>query len=173
MLAPPSAPRDQEDFPEVTDTTVEEWRPAHADLPWANVTGPEFYMIDWEDRGIVPRGLDAATLRGHSLAVPAIAERVWSERRPDLESRPGRLMALFLCAKVTGPQAHPEDPRLEPARKEGPVLRGVRGTRRQSGPKAGMRGWSGPPPSSHGQPGANLLIQPRLNRSLSWVLTSS
>lgn len=30
-------------------------------------------------------------------------------------------MALFLCAKVTGPHAHPEDPRLEPARKEGPA----------------------------------------------------
>ncbi|MFH9227512.1 hypothetical protein [Streptomyces lydicus] len=96
----------------MTNTTVEEWRPAHADLTWANVTGPEFYMIDWEVRGIVPRGLDAATLRGHSLAVPAIAERVWSERRPDLESRPGRLMALFLCAKVTRPHAHPKDPRL-------------------------------------------------------------
>ncbi|TWD25432.1 hypothetical protein FB570_103216 [Streptomyces sp. T12] len=50
----------------MTDTTVEEWRPAHADLTWANVTGPEFYSIDWEDRGIVPRELDAATLRGHS-----------------------------------------------------------------------------------------------------------
>lgn len=157
----------------MTDTTVEEWRPAHADLTWANVTSPEFYRIDWEDRGIVPRGLDAATLRDHSLAVPAIVERVWSERRPDLESRPGRLMALFLFAKVTGPHARHKDPRLEPARKEGPALRGARGTRRQSRPKAGTPGWSGPPPSSHGQPGANLLIQPRLNRSLNWVLTSS
>ncbi|KPI25167.1 hypothetical protein OV320_8372 [Actinobacteria bacterium OV320] len=105
-------------FPEVTDTTLEEWRPAHADLTWANVTGPEFCMIDWEDWGMAPRGLDAATLWGHSLAVPALAERVWSERRPDLESRSGLLMALFFCAKVAGPHAHPEDPRLEPARKE-------------------------------------------------------
>ncbi|MCC9705945.1 hypothetical protein E4N62_12200 [Streptomyces sp. MNU76] len=105
-------------FPEVTDTTVEEWLPAHADLTWANVTGPEFCMIDWEDWGMAPRGLDAATLWGHSLAVPALAERVWSERRPDLESRSGRLMALFVCAKIAGPHAHPKDPRLEPARKE-------------------------------------------------------
>ncbi|WP_416986149.1 hypothetical protein [Streptomyces sp. T028] len=105
-------------FPEVTDTTVEEWRPAHADLTWANVTGPEFCMIDWEDWGRAPRGLDAATLWVHSLAVPALSERVWSERRPDLESRSGRLMALFCCAKVAGPHAHPEDPRVEPARKE-------------------------------------------------------
>jgi hypothetical protein len=105
-------------FPEVTDTTVEEWRPAHADLTWANVTGPELCIIDWEDWGMAPRGLDAATLWGNSLAVPALAEHVWSERRPDLQSRSGLLMALFYCAKVAGPHAHPEDPRLEPARKE-------------------------------------------------------
>ncbi|MEU9590784.1 hypothetical protein AB0D84_13795 [Streptomyces sp. NPDC048193] len=104
-------------FPEV-DATVDEWTPAHADLTWANVTGPEFCIIDWEDWGMVPRGLDAATLWGNSLAVPALAQRVWAERRPDLESRSGRLMALFFCAKVVGPHAHPQDPRLEPARKE-------------------------------------------------------
>ncbi|MFC8663097.1 hypothetical protein [Streptomyces sp. NPDC057199] len=105
-------------FPEVADTRVEEWRPAHADLTWANVTGPEFCMIDWEDWGMAPRGLDAATLWGNALAVPSLADRVWSERRADLESRSGRLMALFFCAKVAGPYAYPEDPRLEPARNE-------------------------------------------------------
>ncbi|MGW5367084.1 hypothetical protein ACWER6_00760 [Streptomyces sp. NPDC004009] len=104
-------------FPEV-DATVDEWTPAHADLTWANVTGPEFCIIDWEDWGMAPRGLDAATLWGNSLAVPALAQRVWAERRPDLESRSGRLMALFFCAKVVGPHAHPQDPRLEPAREE-------------------------------------------------------
>ncbi|MGW2720474.1 hypothetical protein [Streptomyces sp. NPDC001492] len=122
-------------FPEVTDTAVKEWLPAHADLTWANVTGPQFCMIDWEDWGMAPRGLDAATLWGHALAVPALAKRVWSERRPDLETRSGRLMALFVCAKIAGPHAYPEDPRLELARKEavrliaelhdfGPRLRG-------------------------------------------------
>ncbi|WTA38628.1 hypothetical protein OG936_27295 [Streptomyces sp. NBC_00846] len=75
-------------------------------------------MIDWEDWGLAPRGLDAATLWGNSLAVPALADRVWSERRPDLTTKSGQLMALFFCAKVTGPRAHPEDPRLEPARRE-------------------------------------------------------
>jgi len=114
-------------FPEVTDTTVEEWLPAHADLTWANVTGPEFCMIDWEDWGMAPRGLDGATLWGNSLAVPALAERVWRERRPDLETRSGRLMALFFCAKAAGPHAHPEDPRLGPARKEAArLLAGLR-----------------------------------------------
>lgn len=103
-------------FPEAPDVEFEEWAPAHADLTWANVTAPEFCVIDWEDWGMAPRGLDAATLWGNSLAVPELAERVWRERRPDLECRPGRLMALFFCAKVVGPHAHPDDPRLGPAR---------------------------------------------------------
>ncbi len=60
-------------FPEVTDTRVDEWRLAHADLTWANVMGPEFCMIDWEDWGMAPRGLDAATLWG---GMPSLS-RVW------------------------------------------------------------------------------------------------
>ncbi|WP_351222494.1 hypothetical protein [Streptomyces sp. NPDC002133] len=105
-------------FPELPDLSVDEWAPAHADLTWANVTGPDFCVIDWEDWGMAPRGLDAATLWGNALAVPALADRVWRERRPDLESRSGRLMALFFCTKVVGPHSHEADPRLVPARKE-------------------------------------------------------
>jgi hypothetical protein len=37
------------------------------------------------------------------------------ERRRDLESRDGKVMSLFACAKIAGPYAHPEDPRLLPA----------------------------------------------------------
>ncbi|WEB41232.1 hypothetical protein MOV08_19415 [Streptomyces yunnanensis] len=99
------------------DTTVEQWLPAHADLNWANMTGPEFCLFDWEDWGMAPQGLDAASLWGNSLAVPTLAERVRHERRHDLESRDGMLMTLFVCAKILAPDAHPEDPRLEPARR--------------------------------------------------------
>lgn len=67
------------------DTTLADWRPAHADLNWANVTGPMFCLFDWEDWGMAPRGLDAASLWGNSLAVPGLGERVWRERREDLE----------------------------------------------------------------------------------------
>lgn len=105
----------REVFPEIVDTTVDEWSPAHADMTWANVTGPELFLIDWEDWGMAPRGLDAAALWCNSLAVPSLADRVCRERRPDLESRSGRLMALFYCAKVVGPHAHEADPRLAPA----------------------------------------------------------
>ncbi|MEU5048653.1 hypothetical protein [Streptomyces sp. NPDC021096] len=95
---------------------VRQWQSAHADLNWANMTGPEFCLFDWEDWGLAPRGLDAASLWGNSLAVPDLAERVRHERRQDLESRDGKLMTLFVCGKILAPDAHPEDPRLEPAR---------------------------------------------------------
>ncbi|MEU4982494.1 hypothetical protein [Streptomyces sp. NPDC021969] len=103
--------------PEVVDTTVQHWAPAHADVNWANMTAPVFSLFDWEDWGNAPRGLDAASLWASSLAVPALAERVRQERRHDFESRDGKLMTLFACSKILGPHAHPEDPRLEPARR--------------------------------------------------------
>ncbi|MGV9268435.1 hypothetical protein ACWDRR_27645 [Kitasatospora sp. NPDC003701] len=105
-------------FPSRADTTVRHWVPAHADLNWANVTGPCFCLFDWEDWGDAPRGLDAASLLAASMAVPALAERVRWERRHDLDSRDGKVMQLFVFAKFAGPDAHPADPRVEPARQE-------------------------------------------------------
>ncbi|MFE3553272.1 hypothetical protein ACFXKW_00060 [Streptomyces sp. NPDC059193] len=105
-------------FPGVADTRIERWAPAHADLTWANVMGPEFSLIDWEDWGMAPRGLDSATLWGNALAVPELANRVHRERRADLESRDGKLMALFFLSKIVGPHAYEQDPLLTPARQE-------------------------------------------------------
>ncbi|TQF07423.1 hypothetical protein E6W39_18015 [Kitasatospora acidiphila] len=102
-------------FPDV-DTAVSEWCPAHADLNWANLTAPEFCVFDWEDWGMAPRGLDSATLWAASLAVPALADRVRIERSDDFASRDGKLMTLFVAAKILGPYSHPEDPRREGAR---------------------------------------------------------
>lgn len=88
-------------FPGQVDTALTEpWVPAHADLGWANVTWPGCWIIDWEDWGMAPRGLDSANLWASSLGIPGLAERVWQERRADLEPRPGKLMALFCCAKI-------------------------------------------------------------------------
>ncbi|MEU7160560.1 hypothetical protein AB0A98_29630 [Streptomyces chrestomyceticus] len=104
-------------FGEVGDTSVACWRPAHANLNWANVTGPrECCVFDWEDWGLAPRGLDAASLWAASLAVPDLTERVLYERRENLGSRDGKLMMLFACAKITGPYADQADPKLAPAR---------------------------------------------------------
>jgi len=99
------------------DTTIERWVPAHADLNWANMTAPAFSLFDWEDWGNAPLGLDSTSLWSSSLAVPALADRVRHERRSDFESRDGKLMTLFVCSKILGPYAHPEDPRLEPAQR--------------------------------------------------------
>ncbi|MFD7338230.1 hypothetical protein ACFV98_19810 [Streptomyces violascens] len=98
------------------DTNVEQWVPAHADLNWANMTAPTFCLFDWEDWGNAPRGLDSASLWASSLAVPALADRVRRERHADFASRDGKLMTLFACSKILGPDAHPQDLRLEPAR---------------------------------------------------------
>ncbi|WP_395297235.1 hypothetical protein ACF9IK_30210 [Kitasatospora hibisci] len=109
-------------YPEAANTRVDRWGPAHADLNWANVTGPEFCMFDWEDWGMAPCGLDSASLYAASLAVPLLADRVRRERRAELESRDGMVMRLFVLAKIAGPHAHPSDPRVGPARREAEQL---------------------------------------------------
>ncbi|WP_443077607.1 hypothetical protein [Streptomyces sp. SP17BM10] len=110
-------------FPGVHETRVDQWCPAHADLNWANVTGPgEFCMFDWEDWGMAPRGLDSASLYAASLAVPALADRVRHERRADLESWDGMVMRLFVLAKIAGPHADSDDPRMAPAHAEAEQL---------------------------------------------------
>jgi hypothetical protein len=86
-------------FPDI-DTTITEWTTAHADLAWANLTAPTCYFLDWEDWGLAPRGYDASTLWGASLMVPNLAERVYQERRSDLDSRSGLLAQLYFCTKV-------------------------------------------------------------------------
>lgn len=82
------------------DTVIDEWTTAHADFAWPNLTAPSCCILDWEDWGLAPRGYDAATLRGESLAVPALAKRIYWERRADLDSRSGQLSQLYYCAKV-------------------------------------------------------------------------
>jgi hypothetical protein len=83
------------------DSTITEWTTAHADLTWANLTAPACWLLDWEDWGTAPRGLDAATLLVGSLAVPTLAGRIRREFADDLGSRSGQLVTLALCAELT------------------------------------------------------------------------
>lgn len=108
----------------LADATVtdHEWVPAHADLNWANLTSPECGILDWEDHGLAPRGLDAATLWISSLTVPTLAERVSRERRADLETRSGKLMALFHCAKIITDSGAATSPVFELAAREAAKL---------------------------------------------------
>ncbi|ACU77767.1 conserved hypothetical protein [Catenulispora acidiphila DSM 44928] len=100
-------------FPDA-QAPIEEWTTAHADLNWANMTGPELWILDWEDWGRAPRGLDAAHLWFGSLAVPGLAEKVLAHRRPDLESATGRTMRLFKCAELLA-WADDSEPLFAPA----------------------------------------------------------
>ena len=100
-------------FPDV-DTAIDEWATAHADFAWPNLTAPACVVLDWEDWGLAPCGYDAATLRGESLAVPALADRIYQERRTDLDSRSGQLSQLYYCAKAIA-AGERSDPLLAPA----------------------------------------------------------
>ncbi len=82
------------------DLTVPEWRTAHGDCHWGNLTAPSCVLLDWESWGQAPRGYDAATLWGFSLGVPDVASRIESEFVDDLSSRSGLLSRLLFCANV-------------------------------------------------------------------------
>ncbi len=100
------------------NSTIDEWTTAHGDLHWGNLTAPDLHVLDWEDWGRGPRGLDAATLWGHSLGVPRVAARVQAEFDADLSARSGKIAQLLFCANVL--RAHGRSgktmPFTEPAR---------------------------------------------------------
>lgn len=108
-------------------TEVDEWTTAHADLHWGNVTTPECYLLDWEDWGLAPRGLDAATLWGHSLPVPAVADRVQDVFADDLNTRSGLLAQLLFCSNVIRINSAKQTPSpiLEPAKREAERIMGA------------------------------------------------
>jgi hypothetical protein len=91
-------------------------------LGWANLTGPTLWILDWEDFGSAPRGLDAATLWAGSLAVPEVADKVLESRRRDLDSRTGQIMMLFKCAELLS-WADEREPLYAPTRREAERLR--------------------------------------------------
>jgi hypothetical protein len=109
-------------FGPAIDTTIERWVPAHADFAWANLTGPECWILDWEDWGLAPRGLDAAMLWAASLAVPGLAEQVYRLRQADLDSRDGQLMRLFFAAGIIGAPVDSVGPLLDAARAAAELL---------------------------------------------------
>jgi hypothetical protein len=112
-------------FPGRVDTQVLTWTTAHADLNWANLTAPTCMILDWEDWGTAPRGLDAATLWFSSLMLPSLADRITTTLRADLESREGMLSALFLCCQLIASDADGTDRIGAAARDAARVLLGA------------------------------------------------
>ena len=79
-------------------------------LPATTYTAPDCWLLDWEDWGRAPRGFDAASLWHNSLAVPALAERVYREFRTELDSRSGMLCQLMRCAEtMTAPPGYADE----------------------------------------------------------------
>lgn len=81
-------------FGEWVDLVPGSMATAHRDLHWANLTGPELCLLDWEQWGPAPVGYDAATLYCHSLLVPATAAKVHEVFADVLDSPAGRLAQL-------------------------------------------------------------------------------
>ncbi|QBI55471.1 protein kinase family protein [Streptomonospora litoralis] len=77
-----------------------EWACAHGDLGYANLTGPELMLLDWESWGMAPTGWDAACLWSASLRVPHVADEVLRRFAGPLSTRSGRLCRLLLCANI-------------------------------------------------------------------------
>ncbi|WP_198539997.1 hypothetical protein [Streptomyces sp. CT34] len=88
--------------PEFTGFTPGEitWTTAHGDLHWANLSGPELTLLDWEGWGTAPVGYDAANLYLHSLPVPDLAERVRKEFAHVLDTPAGRVGELTACTEI-------------------------------------------------------------------------
>jgi hypothetical protein len=102
------------------DTTITDWTTVHGDLHWGNVTAPACFILDWESWGLGPRGYDAATLWGHSLLVPEVADRVRQQFVDDLGSRSGLLAQLLLVSNAIrlGRNKPTPGPLCEPATRE-------------------------------------------------------
>ena len=79
---------------------TEEWRTAHGDLQWSNLTAPKLTLLDWESWGAAPRGYDAARLIAFSCASPGLAERLRAAFAEEIDTPSGRVTQLFACAEM-------------------------------------------------------------------------
>lgn len=75
------------------------WTTAHADLHWANITGPELCILDWESWRRAPAGYDAATLYCNSLLHPPTAQRIRELFQPVLDTHSGHIAMLFAACR--------------------------------------------------------------------------
>ncbi|SRR5260221_836026 len=78
------------DIPDPSD-----WATEHEDPHWANVTGPELHILDWDFWGLQPRGFTAAGLYCTSLGVPDVSDRLWREFADVLETPSGQWCVLY------------------------------------------------------------------------------
>jgi hypothetical protein len=78
---------------------IDEWRTAHGDMNWSNLTAPNLMLLDWERWGAAPRGFDAATLLAFSFREPALFRRIEALFAPDLDTPTGVVARLYQYAR--------------------------------------------------------------------------
>ncbi|WP_313895779.1 hypothetical protein [Streptomyces sp. KO7888] len=96
-------------------TVPRAWSTAHGDLHWANLTGPELGILDWEGWGTAPAGYDAALLHAYSIGMPKAAERVRQELSPILDSEDGRFAELAVITELLQSAERGDNVALVPA----------------------------------------------------------
>jgi thiamine kinase-like enzyme len=77
---------------------ADEWRPAHGDLHWSNLTAPACMLLDWEDWGTAPRAYDVATLLSYSFGNPTLFRRIEKEFAKELDTQSGIVARLYRYA---------------------------------------------------------------------------
>lgn len=87
-----------EAFSTPVDTTISDWTIGHGDLHWANLTSSRLFLLDWDSWGRMPKGLDAAKLWESSYRIPSLADEVEKRFAPDLQTRDGMIIRLWVCA---------------------------------------------------------------------------
>jgi len=92
------------------------------------VTAPHLMLLDWSERGLAPRGYDAAKLVICALYQPDLVRRLEEAFADDLKSKSGRVAMLLLAAmrldEIEGKPARAEHYRLI-QEKAGRILSGL------------------------------------------------
>jgi hypothetical protein len=76
------------------------WSTAHGDLHWANLTAPDFWLLDWESWGTAPAGYDAALLHVVSLTRPPLARLIHRLHQRELDTPTDHIAQLAAASKV-------------------------------------------------------------------------
>lgn len=77
-----------------------EWRTAHGDLSWPNLTAPDLVLYDWETWGLAPRGYDAAYLMVQSICDVKLMHRLEREFMDEFATPSGCVGLLVACAEM-------------------------------------------------------------------------
>ncbi|MFE1785514.1 hypothetical protein ACFW9F_23800 [Streptomyces sp. NPDC059506] len=94
---------------------IGEWTTAHGDLHWANLTGPDLCLLDWEGHGTAPAGYDAALLHAYTLLQPDTAHRARAVFADILDTPTGRAAQLVVAADLLQAASRGDHPELVPA----------------------------------------------------------